>query len=196
MQAFEHVCPDRVDLIHKNYRRLCNLLVDIDEWGQVTVLSMLTRYARSQFIDPNKVKFVRRTNLVRIDRLLVDSWGWKEQFLWRWKKWQSRRWRRWILRSTNIRHGQWSSTIVTVYETIAPKPKFSCKYQAGSRKRPTRSTLTDPSIVSGCHGCCATLLLRGTSQWSSSGSEISHSFASSSPVGVCLVLCSSQWSPF
>ncbi len=55
VQAFEHVCPERIDLIHKNYRRLCNLLVDIDEWGQVTVLSMLTRYTRSQFIDPNKV---------------------------------------------------------------------------------------------------------------------------------------------
>ncbi|CAF3471966.1 unnamed protein product [Rotaria socialis] len=54
VQAFEHVCPERIDLIHKNYRRLCNLLVDIDEWGQVTVLNMLTRYARSQFADPNK----------------------------------------------------------------------------------------------------------------------------------------------
>ncbi len=55
VQAFEHVCPERIDLIHKNYRRLCNLLTDIDEWGQVTVLNMLTRYARSQFVDPNKV---------------------------------------------------------------------------------------------------------------------------------------------
>ncbi|UJR37151.1 hypothetical protein I4U23_029861 [Adineta vaga] len=54
VQAFEHVCPDRIDLIHKNYRRLCNLIVDIDEWGQLTVLQMLTRYARSQFVDPNK----------------------------------------------------------------------------------------------------------------------------------------------
>ncbi len=61
MQAFEHVCPERIDLIHKNYRRLCNLLVDIDEWGQVTVLNMLTRYARSQFIDPNKVKNLNLT---------------------------------------------------------------------------------------------------------------------------------------
>ncbi|CAF1505859.1 unnamed protein product, partial [Rotaria sordida] len=55
VQAFEHVCPERIDLIHQNYRRLCNLLVDIDEWGQVTILNMLTRYARSQFVDPNKI---------------------------------------------------------------------------------------------------------------------------------------------
>lgn len=52
--AFLTVCPDRIDLVHKNYRKLCNLLVDVDEWGQVMILNMLTRYARSQFIDPNK----------------------------------------------------------------------------------------------------------------------------------------------
>jgi hypothetical protein len=52
--AFEELCPERIDLIHKNYRKLCNLLVDIDEWGQSAVIHMLTRYARSQFMDPNK----------------------------------------------------------------------------------------------------------------------------------------------
>eukprot|EP00731_Ephydatia_muelleri_P016791 Em0009g1215a len=54
VMAFEIVCPDRIDLIHKNYRKLCNLLVDVDEWGQVVILNMLTRYARTQFTDPNK----------------------------------------------------------------------------------------------------------------------------------------------
>ncbi|XP_028411704.1 AP-3 complex subunit beta-1-like isoform X2 [Dendronephthya gigantea] len=54
VMAFEELCPDRIDLIHKNYRKLCNLLVDIDEWGQSAVIHMLTRYARSQFLDPNK----------------------------------------------------------------------------------------------------------------------------------------------
>lgn len=42
-----------MDLIHKNYRKLCNLLVDVDEWGQVIIINMLTRYARTQFVDPN-----------------------------------------------------------------------------------------------------------------------------------------------
>ncbi|XP_012242367.1 AP-3 complex subunit beta-2 isoform X2 [Bombus impatiens] len=51
--AFEEVCPERIDLIHKNYRKLCNLLVDVDEWGQVVIVNMLTRYARTQFINPN-----------------------------------------------------------------------------------------------------------------------------------------------
>uniref|UniRef100_A0A8C3BMP7 AP-3 complex subunit beta n=1 Tax=Cairina moschata TaxID=8855 RepID=A0A8C3BMP7_CAIMO len=54
VMAFEEVCPDRIDLIHKNYRKLCNLLVDVEEWGQVVIIHMLTRYARTQFISPWK----------------------------------------------------------------------------------------------------------------------------------------------
>lgn len=55
VMAFEEVCPERIDLIHKNYRKLCNLLVDVEEWGQVEIILMLTRYARTQFVDPNKL---------------------------------------------------------------------------------------------------------------------------------------------
>ncbi|KAM9840886.1 AP-3 complex subunit beta-1 [Aulostomus maculatus] len=54
VMAFEEVCPDRIDLIHKNYRKLCNLLMDVEEWGQVVIISMLTRYARTQFTTPWK----------------------------------------------------------------------------------------------------------------------------------------------
>ena len=54
IQAFEEVCPERIDLIHKNYRKLCNLLVDVEEWGQVVILNMLTRYVRTQFLNPNQ----------------------------------------------------------------------------------------------------------------------------------------------
>ncbi|CAB1445844.1 unnamed protein product [Pleuronectes platessa] len=54
VMSFEEVCPDRIDLIHKNYRKLCNLLVDVEEWGQVVIISMLTRYARTQFVSPWK----------------------------------------------------------------------------------------------------------------------------------------------
>lgn len=55
IQAFEEVCPERIDLIHKNYRKLCNLLIDVDEWGQVVIINMLTRYARTQFVSPGPI---------------------------------------------------------------------------------------------------------------------------------------------
>lgn len=53
VMAFTEVCPEKVNLINVVYRKLCALIVDVDEWGQVTIVNMLTRYARSQFLDPN-----------------------------------------------------------------------------------------------------------------------------------------------
>eukprot|EP01117_Protostelium_nocturnum_P003674 TRINITY_DN14956_c0_g1_i1.p1 TRINITY_DN14956_c0_g1~~TRINITY_DN14956_c0_g1_i1.p1 ORF type:complete len:805 (+),score=327.31 TRINITY_DN14956_c0_g1_i1:240-2417(+) len=54
--AWMEVCPERVDLIHPHFRKLCHLLSDIDEWGQIIVLEILTRYSRTQFVDPNRAK--------------------------------------------------------------------------------------------------------------------------------------------
>lgn len=50
---FDQVCPERIELVHKNFRKFCNLLVDVEEWGQVVIINMLSRYARTQFTDPN-----------------------------------------------------------------------------------------------------------------------------------------------
>jgi AP-3 complex subunit beta len=55
--AFNEVCPDNYDIIHKVFRKLCDSLLDIDEWGQQHVLTLLTKYARTQFVDPEKVSF-------------------------------------------------------------------------------------------------------------------------------------------
>jgi len=46
LMAFNQVCPDRLDLIHPQYRKLCRMLVDMDEWGQITALDLLLRYSR------------------------------------------------------------------------------------------------------------------------------------------------------
>lgn len=64
IQAFEEVCPERIDLIHKNYRKLCNLLVDVEEWGQVVIVGMMTRYARTQFVSPNQEVSDQRFNVI------------------------------------------------------------------------------------------------------------------------------------
>lgn len=34
--AFNEVCPSSYNLLHSNYRKLCHLLADMDEWTQVT----------------------------------------------------------------------------------------------------------------------------------------------------------------
>lgn len=50
--AFNTVCPTRLDLLHQHYRRLCKTLVDVDEWGQVELMALLTRYARTMLPRP------------------------------------------------------------------------------------------------------------------------------------------------
>ena len=52
LTAFLEICPERLDLLHPYYRHICRLVVDADEWGQVVVLEVLTRYARTMLEKP------------------------------------------------------------------------------------------------------------------------------------------------
>ncbi|EME41116.1 hypothetical protein DOTSEDRAFT_56140 [Dothistroma septosporum NZE10] len=58
VQAFMEVCPDRLDLIHPVYRRLVKLIVDMDEWGQLATLRLMTTYSRKCF--PRRTQRVKR----------------------------------------------------------------------------------------------------------------------------------------
>jgi len=48
------VCPDKWELIHPNYRKIVRLCADTDEWGQIMLLNMLTRYGRKFFTCPDR----------------------------------------------------------------------------------------------------------------------------------------------
>ena len=50
--AFDAVCPTRLDLLHQQYRRLCRMLPDADEWGQADLMNLLLRYARTMLPRP------------------------------------------------------------------------------------------------------------------------------------------------
>lgn len=52
MIAFCEICPQRLDLLHGCYRKVCHLLTDMDEWGQVMVIDALMRYCRTFFKQP------------------------------------------------------------------------------------------------------------------------------------------------
>ncbi|KDP44947.1 hypothetical protein JCGZ_01447 [Jatropha curcas] len=43
--AFASVCPNNYNLIGRNYRRLCEVLPDVEEWGQIVLIGILSRYA-------------------------------------------------------------------------------------------------------------------------------------------------------
>lgn len=49
VSAFMEMCPDRIDLIHKHYRNLVRKVVDMDEWSQMALVRLMTRYARRCF---------------------------------------------------------------------------------------------------------------------------------------------------
>ncbi|KAL6049496.1 AP-3 complex subunit beta [Balamuthia mandrillaris] len=53
MAAFNHLCPTRFDMLHPHFRKICHMLADVDEWGQTAILDALTKYGRTQFLDPN-----------------------------------------------------------------------------------------------------------------------------------------------
>ncbi|EUC64965.1 adaptin amino-terminal region protein [Rhizoctonia solani AG-3 Rhs1AP] len=51
-RAFSILCPHKLELLHPHYRRLCKVLVDADEWGQVELLDLLGRYAKTMLSRP------------------------------------------------------------------------------------------------------------------------------------------------
>mmetsp|Transcript_37605 Transcript_37605/g.65975 ORF Transcript_37605/g.65975 Transcript_37605/m.65975 type:complete len:1393 (-) Transcript_37605:32-4210(-) len=56
MIAFSEISPQRLDLLHGCYRKVCHLLTDMDEWGQVVVLDALMQYCRTFFKQPRGQK--------------------------------------------------------------------------------------------------------------------------------------------
>lgn len=42
--AFGSVCPNNLSLIGRNYQRLCEILPDVEEWGQIILTGILLRY--------------------------------------------------------------------------------------------------------------------------------------------------------
>lgn len=62
--ALVEIDPNRFDIMHACFRKLCHLLADLDEWTQVAVLSMMKRYVRNQFVDPIRGRRVAAINAV------------------------------------------------------------------------------------------------------------------------------------
>ncbi|EOA23428.1 hypothetical protein CARUB_v10016611mg [Capsella rubella] len=42
--AFTSICPNNFKLIRKNYKKLCQILPDVEEWGQILLIGTLLRY--------------------------------------------------------------------------------------------------------------------------------------------------------
>ncbi|XP_062092663.1 AP3-complex subunit beta-A isoform X2 [Humulus lupulus] len=42
--AFASVCPNNLPLVGRNFQRLCEILPDVEEWGQIILIGVLLRY--------------------------------------------------------------------------------------------------------------------------------------------------------
>jgi len=76
MMSFAEICPDRLDLLHPVYRKLCHLLADIDEWGQIVTLEILTRYCRRFFRKPSafgRAEYIDSQRKIRRSVLSANS---------------------------------------------------------------------------------------------------------------------------
>lgn len=47
--AFASICPNNFSLIGRNYRRLCETLPDVEEWGQIVLIGILLRYSIAKY---------------------------------------------------------------------------------------------------------------------------------------------------
>lgn len=64
--AFDVVCPERLDLVKKHYRRFCFILADCNEWGQILMLKLLARCIQDGTTEDPKI-------LLRSAKPLVHS---------------------------------------------------------------------------------------------------------------------------
>lgn len=55
----------QLQILHKSYRKLCHMLTDMDEWGQVVAIDVLTRYCRTFFKEPTHYR--KRGSAEQID---------------------------------------------------------------------------------------------------------------------------------
>jgi AP-3 complex subunit beta len=62
LAVWEHVCPERTDLLHRPYRTICRLLVEMDEWGQLVAMRVLTIYVRRCFSKPTEPESPQNAN--------------------------------------------------------------------------------------------------------------------------------------
>ncbi|PON44747.1 AP-3 complex subunit beta [Parasponia andersonii] len=47
--AFASICPNNLSLIGRNFQRLCEILPDVEEWGQIILIGILLRYVIARY---------------------------------------------------------------------------------------------------------------------------------------------------
>ncbi|KAI6668976.1 hypothetical protein NL676_003861 [Syzygium grande] len=74
--AFASICPNNFPLIGKSYKRLCEILPDVEEWGQILLIGILLRYvvARHGLVRESIMSFlINKDSSRRVDEDVCTS---------------------------------------------------------------------------------------------------------------------------
>lgn len=73
--AFHEMCPQRLEMLHSSYRKICHLLTDMEEWSQIIVLDILSRYCRTFFREPDYENGMGTAEMIDRQRQVVRVVG-------------------------------------------------------------------------------------------------------------------------
>jgi len=73
--SFVEICPNELDMLHGCYRKLCHLLTDIEEWGQISCLDVLARYCRTFFRSPEASNGIGSAEKIDRQRRITRIFG-------------------------------------------------------------------------------------------------------------------------
>lgn len=73
--AFSSICPNNMSLIGRNYHRLCEILPDVEEWGQIVLIGILLRYviARHGFVQESIMASLHHTENSKSQKDICDT---------------------------------------------------------------------------------------------------------------------------
>ncbi|RXH94470.1 hypothetical protein DVH24_024154 [Malus domestica] len=73
--AFSSVCPNNLSLIGRNYKRLCEVLPDVEEWGKIVLIGILLRYvvARHGLVKDSIMFSLHGTENSRSEKYCLDN---------------------------------------------------------------------------------------------------------------------------
>ncbi|KAL6123698.1 hypothetical protein ACLB2K_076217 [Fragaria x ananassa] len=73
--AFSSICPNNMSLIGRNYHRLCEILPDVEEWGQIVLIGILLRYviARHGFVQESIMASLHHTENCKSQKDFCDT---------------------------------------------------------------------------------------------------------------------------
>jgi hypothetical protein len=67
----EEAALDIWAFLHPHFKKYCHLLADLDEWGQMQALHVLTMYGRANFASPFKVCMLHLSSILSISDLIL-----------------------------------------------------------------------------------------------------------------------------